>query len=57
MEKKETYLLFDFEGNVRVYSLTKKEFDLIEDVLDWICLENVHIENLANMSYYKREEN
>ena len=55
--EKETYLLFDYEGNVRVYSLTEEEFDLIEDVLDWISPENVHIENLANMSYYKRKEN
>lgn len=57
MEKKETYLLFDFEGNIRIYSLTEKEVDLIEDILDWISLPDAHFEKLTNMSTYKREEN
>ena len=57
MEKKETYLLFDFEGNIRIYSLTEKEVDLIEDILDWISPADAHFEKLTNMSTYKREEN
>lgn len=55
--EKETYLLFDFEGNIRVYFLTKEEVNLIEDILDWISPERANFEKLTDLSTYKREEN
>lgn len=55
--EKETYLLFDFEGNIRIYSLTKEEVNLVEDIFDWVCPSDAHFEKLTNMSTYKREEN
>lgn len=55
--KKETYLLFDNEGNIRVYYLTEKEANLIEDVFDWLPLENTYFERITDMAYYESEEN
>lgn len=55
--KRETYLLFDTEGNIRVYSLTKDEFNLIEDIFYWVSPEGIRLEKLADMSFYERKEN
>lgn len=55
--ERETYLLFDNEGNIRVYSLTKEEANLIEDVFAWASPDGIDFEKLADMPSYKREEN
>ena len=55
--EKETCLLFDNEGNIRVYSLTKEEINLVEDIFCWLSPENAQFEKLADMPFYKRKEN
>lgn len=55
--EKETYLLFDNKGNIRVYYLTEKEAELIEDIFDWLPLENTYFERVADMPFYESEEN
>ena len=54
--KRETYLLFDNEGNLRIYSLTKEEANLIEDIFVWISPDNAQFEKLADMPSYERKE-
>lgn len=54
--EKETYLLFDNEGNIRTYFLTETEVNIINDIFDWISPEDAHFEKLTDMPSYKRKE-
>ena len=54
--KKEMYVMYMPGSEPRFLNLTKGEADLVEEILDFVCVE-VEFEKVANYDIFEVEEN
>ena len=57
MGKREKYILTEFGyGEGKIYELTVEEYNLIEDILDYLNVTQYDFINIENCDVYKRED-
>lgn len=57
MKKRKKYILTEFRyGGLKIYDMTSEEYDLVEDILDFLDVQGYNFINIANCDVYKRED-
>ena len=56
IEKREKYILTEFKyGGTKIYEMTTEEYDLVEDILNYLNASGYNFINIENCDVYKRE--
>lgn len=56
MKKRAKYILTEFKyGELKIYEMTPEEYDLVEDILDFLDVQGYNFINLVNCDVYERE--